>query len=221
MLRLHEVRLRLASFDLELDLELPCMVTAVTGASGSGKTSLLDLIAGLRKPVSARIQAGDRWLVDMAKGINLPAEQRGIGYVPQDLALFPHLSAGGNIRYGARRLAEGRAAEMEHVLRVLEIEALLERRISELSGGEQQRVALARALVSGPRLLLLDEPLESLDSALRTRVLPFLQRVRDEFKIPMLYVTHDEAEAAAMAEEIIVMERGRVAARRSCSKPGR
>jgi molybdate transport system ATP-binding protein len=198
MIRLCNIVLPLARFDLRIDLDLPRRVTAISGPSGAGKTSLLELIAGLRKPKSGEIEVDGISLTD------LRPEQRQIGYVPQDLALFPHMSVERNIHYS------GRNSDAAHILQTLEIEPLLKRRVTEISGGEQQRVALARALLSSPRLLLLDEPLGSLDPELKAKVLPYLCRVRDEFKIPMLYVTHDQSEAAAIAEQTVFLERGSV-----------
>ena len=141
-------------------------------------------------------------------------EKRAIGYVPQDLALFPHLSVERNVYFGGHG---GPQISAEHVIKTLQIEPLLKRRVTEISGGEQQRVALARALLSSPRLLLLDEPLGSLDPELKSKVLPYLQCVRDEFRIPMLYVTHDSTEAAMIAQETVVLERGKVIARKPSS----
>ncbi len=215
MLRFSRIVLPLSGFDLSIPfLELPRRVTAITGPSGAGKTSFLELIAGLRKPKSALIEMDGSPLIDTAHRLNLPAHRRGAGYVPQDLALFPHLTVERNIFYGGHGAPKIGAA---HVINALQIEPLLPRRVTEISGGEQQRVALARALLSGPKLLLLDEPLGSLDPDLKAKVLPYLCRVRDEFDIPMLYVTHDPAEAAAIAEETIVITRGAITGRRKSS----
>jgi len=180
----------LAHFDLQVTATMGARVTAIFGPSGAGKTSLLDAIAGLRALKSGRITFDDVVLSD------LPARARRIGYVPQETALFPHLSVARNIRYGGRH-------HEHHVVEVLEIEHLLDRGVTALSGGEQKRVALARALLTAPRLLLLDEPLSGLDWPLRDRVMQFLQRVRDDFNVPMLYVTHDEEELAAIADEVV------------------
>ena len=202
------ILLPLATFDLSIDLELPQRVTAITGPSGAGKTSLLEMIAGLRKLKSGSIHLDGNDLT------HVRPEKRAIGYVPQDLALFPHLSVEHNIYFGGRGNSQ---ISPGHVLKTLEIEPLLNRRVTEISGGEQQRVALARALLSTPRLLLLDEPLGSLDPELKSKVLPYLQSVRDEFEIPMLYVTHDSTEAAMIAQETIMLERGKVIARKPSS----
>jgi molybdate transport system ATP-binding protein len=210
-LLLKKISLPLEPFALEVDVEIFGRVTAVFGPSGAGKTSLLDLIAGLRRAQSAFIQLGDRVLTDTAKGFFVPAHQRGIGYVPQDLALFPHLSVGQNLLYGCK---PGGAVDplfsFDHVVEVLEIQPLISRGVTELSGGEKQRVALARALLASPRLLLLDEPLASLDAPLKAKIIPYLTRIRDEFRIPMLCVTHDRFEALALADEIVVLVGGQV-----------
>ena len=213
-LRLKSISLPLPHFTLELDIELASRVTAIFGPSGAGKTSLLDLIAGLRRPKSALIQLGETVLTDTAARLHLPSRRRQISYVPQDLALFPHLSVRGNLLYGHKAVSETDPLfRFAHVARVLEIEPLLSRGIGNLSGGEKQRVALARALLSSPRLLLLDEPLSSLDARLKGQILPFLQRLREEFPIPMLYVTHDADEVSALCDEVVVLDQGRLVRR--------
>jgi len=207
---------RAGDFSLALDAEIRQPVTAVCGPSGAGKTTLLESIAGLRRPAAGRITLAGELLDDGARGIHRPVPQRRIGYVPQDLALFPHLTARGNLEFA--RAARSRpptepsaAPQPDDVVRALELGGLLERRVQQLSGGERQRVALGRALLSAPRLLLLDEPLSGLDTALRERVLEYLRTVRDAFGVPMLYVTHDAGDAAALAAEILVLENGRLA----------
>ncbi len=214
-LRLEEVRLVLGAFTLELDLTLERAVTGIFGPSGSGKTSLLDLIAGLRKPTAGRVRLNDDLLADASSRTHLPARRRRIGYVPQDLALFPHLNVRANLAYGYRMPATAGHAHfsLEHVAEVMEIEPLLQRDVLTLSGGEQQRVAFARAVLSRPRLLLLDEPMSSLDSRLKRRLIPFLHRIRDEFHLPLIYVTHDAAELAALCDEVTVLDHGRVVER--------
>ena len=210
-LSLRNIVLPLADFVLEASVELHHRVTAIFGPSGAGKTSLLDLLAGLRRPKSAFIQLDDRVLTDTTNGIFVPARLRHIGYVPQDLALFPHLSVRQNLLYG--RQADGstnRLFRFEHIVEVLEIQPLIERGVTQLSGGEKQRVALARALLTSPRLLLLDEPLASLDMKLKARIIPYLTRIRDEFRVPMLYVTHDRFEALMMADDIVVLVNGKI-----------
>lgn len=207
---LKDVRLPMAAFTLEANLEIRGRITAIFGPSGSGKTSLLDLIAGLRRPQSAFIQLDDHILIDTARGVFLPPRLREIGCVPQDLALFPHLSVRQNVLYGRRSQANGQW-NLKQVADALEIEPLLDRGATDLSGGEKQRVALARALLSSPRLLLLDEPLSSLDAPLKAKILPCLIRIRDEFKVPTIYVTHDRFETLALADEMVVLLNGKVA----------
>ncbi|MGC3961680.1 MAG: molybdenum ABC transporter ATP-binding protein [Verrucomicrobiota bacterium] len=210
-LLLKNISLPLAAFTLDVNVELRGRVATLFGPSGAGKTSLLDLIVGLRTAPSAFIQLGNRILTDTAKKFSVFTHQRGVGYVPQDLALFPHLSVRQNLLYG--RKAESSADtrfRFEHVMEVLEIQSLISRRVTELSGGEKQRVALARALLASPQLLLLDEPLASLDAPLKAKILPYFARIRDEFRVPMLSVTHDRLEALALADEIVVLMGGKV-----------
>jgi molybdate transport system ATP-binding protein len=210
-LLLKNISLPLAHFTLEADFAMQQRVTAVFGPSGAGKTSLLDLIAGLRAPRSAFIQLDDNVLTDTAKNFSVATHRRGIGYVPQDLALFPHLSVRQNLLYGRKSGgADNPRFTFDHVIEVLEIQPLIARGVKELSGGEKQRVALARALLASPRLLLLDEPLASLDAPLKAKIIPYLARIRDEFQIPMLCVTHDRFVALALADEIVVLMAGKV-----------
>ena len=213
-LLLKNISLPLADFSIEVDVELQSQVTAIFGPSGAGKTSLLDLIAGLRSPDSAFIQLDNRVLTSTADKMLVPPRLREMGYVPQDLALFPHLSVRQNLLYGKKSGSRaGPLFSFGHITEVLEIQPLARRRVTELSGGEKQRVALARALLTSPRLLLLDEPLRSLDEALKAKIIPYLQRVRDEFKLPMLYVTHDRQEVLALCDEVLEMRRGRITKR--------
>jgi molybdate transport system ATP-binding protein len=202
------LELPLSRFVLALEVRLAGRVTAVMGASGSGKTSLLEVVAGLRKAARGRVVVEGQVLLDSTNRIALPPERRRVGYVPQDAGLFPHLTALGNVRFGAR----GDAARVDQAIDTLEIRACLDRRPSSLSGGERQRVALARALATEPRLLLLDEPLAALDVGLRERILPYLLRIRDQWRVPILYVTHNVGEALALADEVLLLERGRVEA---------
>jgi molybdate transport system ATP-binding protein len=203
-LALRGIECPLAHFTLRLDVEITRDVTALFGPSGAGKTTVLDLIAGLRRATSAHIELDGRVLTDTDMGREVPARDRHVGYVPQDGALFPHLSVRGNLLYGSKAASAG----LERVTEVLEIGHLMDRRIQGLSGGEAQRVALARALLSSPRLLLLDEPLAALDEELKERVLSYLKAVRDEFRVPMLYVSHSTREVLALCEEVLVLDRG-------------
>jgi molybdate transport system ATP-binding protein len=212
-LELRGLRARQGNFELAVDLVLHGVVTGIFGASGAGKTTLLEIIAGLRQPSVGTIRLDGAVLFDAAEKIFRPARARRIGYVPQDLALFPHLRVEANIDYGRHRAAAGEPAiRREAVCRVLEIEGLLTRFPGELSGGEQQRVAFARALLSSPALLLFDEPLAHLDRELKERVIPYLVRVRDEFRVPILYVTHAADEIVALCRDTIVLESGKVVA---------
>jgi len=209
---LKNLVLPLANFTLEVNLELKSRVTAIFGPSGAGKTSLLDVIAGLRNAKSACIELDDVILTDTANGTFVPPRDRRMGYVPQDLGLFPHFSVRQNLLYGHKASGNRNSLfRFEHVIDVLEIQPLVERRVGQLSGGEKQRIALARALLTSPRFLLLDEPLANLDIKLKSRIIPYLARVRDEFDVPMLYVTHDRFEAMTMADEIAVLINGKVA----------
>jgi molybdate transport system ATP-binding protein len=209
-LELRGVTAHLGPFELEVDAEFSGGWTALFGPSGAGKTTLLEIIAGLRRPRVGRIIMNGRVLFDAAQKIAVPPHHRKIGYVPQDLALFPHLSVRANLLYGCT--AVDPEPDLRRIGERLEIAALLEKKPGTLSGGEKQRVALARALLAGPALLLLDEPLSALDAALKERIVPFLQRVRDEFRVPTLYVTHSADEVVALCGRAVVLRGGRVAA---------
>ncbi len=210
-LALQGVQWRAGGFTLAVDAEFTARATGLFGVSGAGKTALVELIAGLRRPAAGRICLDDTVLVDVAAGVSLPPERRRIGYVPQDGALFPHLNVAGNLRFAERRAgAAGAAFARGHVCAVLGIGALLARRVTDLSGGERQRVALARALVSAPRLLLLDEPLAGLDDLRKEAILPYLQRIGDEFGLPMIYVSHAAREVIALCDAMAVLSDGRL-----------
>ncbi|RKG84380.1 molybdenum ABC transporter ATP-binding protein [Corallococcus terminator] len=203
------LRLPLARFTLEVEARFTSASVAVLGRSGSGKTSLLEVLAGLRRGATGRVVVDGRVLLDSARGVDVPPEARRMGYVPQDALLFPHLTAGQNVRFGART---GRPSRVDEAVHLLELEPLLHRYPVTLSGGEKQRVALARALATDPALLLLDEPLAALDVALKERVLPYLLRVRDEARVPLLYVTHQLGEARVLAHEALLLDGGAVRA---------
>lgn len=188
-------------------------VIALFGRSGSGKTTLVDLIAGLLPPDEGEIQLAGTVLTDTRARVAVAPERRRIGYVFQDSRLFPHLTAAGNLRYGQKRARSvPHSIRFEEVVELLGLASLLHRRPHELSGGERQRVALGRALLSQPQLLLLDEPLASLDVARREEVLPYLETLRDWLSIPMVYVSHQFEEALRLATYIVLLEEGRVLA---------
>lgn len=206
-----KILLPLNHFPLEVDFESDSRVLGIFGPSGCGKTSLLESIIGLRSPRSARILLHEKILTDTATGVFVPPEKRRIGLVPQDLALFPHLNVRQNILYGVR--TGDASIDMAHILDVMEIGSLLDRSITKISGGEKQRVAFARALMASPELLILDEPLSSLSFSLKQKIMSYLLRIRDEFKIPMLYVSHDPREIHSLCQEVILMDEGRIAQR--------
>ena len=197
--------------DVAFESAMPGVV-ALIGASGCGKTTTLDAIAGLVPPRRGRIALGERVLFD-AGSVDVPTERRRIGYVFQDSRLFPHRSVRGNLLYGARRApARERRFSIEEVTRLLGIGGLLARRPHALSGGERKRVAIGRALLAQPQLLLLDEPLASLDPARRAELLPYLERLRDELRIPIVYVSHQLEEVQRLASHVVLLTHGRVAA---------
>jgi molybdate transport system ATP-binding protein len=206
------IRLERGSFSLDVSASWKERVAVVFGPSGSGKTTLFEVLLGLHRAALARVELAGTLLEDTASGLRLAIEQRRLGWVPQEASLLPHLSVAGNLRLGSGRAGAEGQRHLERAIHVLEIEPLLDRSVGELSGGERQRVALGRALASGPRALLLDEPLASLDLALRARVLPFLRRIRDELDVPMLYITHDPDEAILLGDVVVVLDAGRVVA---------
>ena len=205
-------RVPLAHFELNIDVSFNARLASIFGPSGSGKTTILDAIAGLRNITTGEIEINGRTLFSSARGINRPPQERGVGYVPQEGALFPHLSVRKNILFGATRDTSGKSKDisLNHVLDVLEIGNLLDRPVTKLSGGEAQRVALARAILSQPHLLLMDEPLASLDVTLKEKILPYLARVRDEFEIPIIYVTHSLAEVLTLADWVLMIKQGQL-----------
>jgi molybdate transport system ATP-binding protein len=204
---------RLGDFPLEAAFESSGRLTALFGPSGSGKTSLINMIGGLIRPRRGRIVANGTVLVDTEAGIWLPAHRRRIGYVFQDARLFPHLSVRQNLRYGRFFTPpKERYADFDRVVGLLGIGALLDRRPSTLSGGEKQRVAIGRALIASPKVMLMDEPLAALDDARKAEILPYIERLRDETGIPIVYVSHSIAEVARLASDVVSLAAGRVVA---------
>jgi molybdate transport system ATP-binding protein len=212
MLRV-DISKKLGEFSLEASFTSEGRVTGLFGASGAGKSSLVNMIAGLLRPDRGVIALDDDVLDDTANGVHVPPHLRRIGYVFQDARLFPHLNVEQNLDYGRRmnRLPDD-PAQKKRVTGLLDIGHLLDRRPGKLSGGERQRVALGRALLSKPRLLLLDEPLGSLDEGRKVEILPYLVRLRDEANVPMVYVSHDAAEMRQLATQIVMLHGGRVTA---------
>ena len=205
-----DVEKRLGEYAVLAKYEAAGGVTALFGPSGSGKTSIVSMVAGLVTPDRGRIQSGETLLFDSGSGVNVPPHRRGIGYVFQDGRLFPHMTVASNLDYGRRmyRLPLD-TAERTRVIDMLDIGRLLGRRPGNLSGGERQRVAIGRALLMRPRLLLLDEPLASLDSARKREIFPYLLRLRDE-RVPMIYVSHQAAEVRRIATTIVRIDAGGV-----------
>jgi len=212
MLRV-DVSKSLGDFHIEASFAGAGRVTGLFGASGAGKTSLVNMIAGLLRPDRGRISIDSETLDDTAARVHVPAHRRRIGYVFQDARLFPHLDVRQNLDYGRRmnRLADD-PVQRARVTDLLDIGGLLGRRPGQLSGGERQRVALGRALLAQPRLLLLDEPLGSLDEERKVEILPYLVRLRDEASVPMGYVRHNAGEMRQLATSIVMLSRGRVIA---------
>lgn len=210
MLKL-DIAIERDSFILEVQLAIDAPVNGLFGSSGSGKTTLLHCIGGLTKPDRGLMVLNGEVLFDSAKGRFMPPHRRHIGLVFQDAQLFPHLSVRNNLLYGYRRLHPSqRRFEFEPIVDLLEIGHLLERQTRQLSGGEKQRVALGRALLFSPQLLLLDEPLAALDAKLKRQILPFLRRIRDEVKIPMIYVSHSLDEILYLTQTLTMVEQGRI-----------
>ncbi len=188
-------------------------IVALFGRSGAGKSTLVNLLAGLLRPDAGHITVNGERLFDSARGIDLPPERRRIGYVFQEGRLFPHYAVRGNLLYGRRRAPDdGQALSLDRVVELLGIGHLLRRRPRDLSGGEKQRVALGRALLSNPRLLLMDEPLASLDQPRKEEILPFIERLRDELRIPIVYVSHAMDEIIRLADTLVLLNDGEIAA---------
>ncbi len=207
-----DVEARRGDFTLKVAFQATPGLTALFGPSGAGKTSILHMIAGVMKPARGRIAVDGQVLFDSAAGINLKPEDRRVGYIFQDARVFPHMSVQENLLYGYK-LAAARYAAPDHIIDLLGLARLLGRRPASLSGGEQQRVAIGRAILASPRLLLMDEPLASLDDGRKQEILPYIERLRDELKIPILYVTHARAEVDRLTAVVIGIENGHVTPR--------
>jgi molybdate transport system ATP-binding protein len=207
-----DVEKRLGDFKLEARFAAPASgITALFGRSGAGKTTIVNMLAGLVRPDRGRIAVGGDVLFSSEDGIDLPPERRRLGYVFQEGRLFPHYSVRGNLTYGVRRAAS-HPFGFDAVVALLGLEPLLARRPGDLSGGEKQRVALGRALLAAPRLLLMDEPLASLDQPRKAEILPFIERLRDELRLPVIYVSHAMQEVVRLADTLVLLSEGRVAA---------
>ncbi len=209
-----DVSRRLGEFQIEAEIAVEATgITALFGQSGAGKTALVDMLAGLSRPDRGRIAIDGEVLFDGERRINVPPERRRIGYVFQEDRLFPHMSVRANLEYGSRRApASTRRTNFDQVVDVLDVRALLARRPRTLSGGEKQRISIGRALLANPRLLLMDEPLASLDAARKNEILPFVERLSDEFAIPIVYVSHSAEEIVRLADTLVLLSDGRVAA---------
>lgn len=209
------MRVRLGEFRLAVAGRIDTgRVTAVFGPSGSGKSTLLRAVAGLERSAVGRLSLGGEVWLDSARGVDLPAHRRPVGYMFQHARLFPHLTGEGNLRYAARRARrERQVVGFDEVVDALDLEPLLPRRPASLSGGERQRVALGRTLLAQPRLLLLDEPMAALDATRKMEILPYLEALHPRFGIPILYVSHSVDEVALLADRILVLDGGRVTAR--------
>jgi len=215
-----QINIARSAFQLNLDIQLPGQgITAIFGPSGSGKTTFLRAVAGLEKNPKGRIQIGTNIWQDTKQGIYLPTWQRPLGYVFQESSLLPHLSVTENLNFGLKRAWKSASSAQTEANKALQasvellgIGSLLQRMPNELSGGERQRVAIARAIAMQPQLLLMDEPLASLDAARRQEIFPWLARLRDELKMPMLYVTHSAEEVTRLADHLVVLDKGNVKA---------
>jgi molybdate transport system ATP-binding protein len=208
------LQFRRAAFSLDVSFAAPTPgVTALFGRSGAGKSTIAQLLAGLWRADAGRVQLGDQLLFDSQQRLNVPAQRRRIGYVFQDLRLFPHLNVEHNLRYGLRRASRHPATiGWQHTIELLDLGPLLQRRSAQLSGGERQRVALGRALLSQPRLLLLDEPLSAIDAHKRGELLPYFERLRDELSLPMILITHQFEDLLRLANTVVLLDAGRVLA---------
>lgn len=216
-----EVSLRhsFQGFTLAAEFSAPPGLTVLFGRSGSGKTTIINAVAGLLRPEAGRVSAGDRTLLDTARGVHLAPHRRRLGYIFQEGRLFPHLTVRQNLRYGAWFAPKDAPREdMGRVVELLGIGHLLDRRPLALSGGEKQRVAIGRALLSAPRLILADEPLTALDKQRKAEIMPYFERLRDEVNIPILYVSHSASEVARLATTVVALDDGRVVAQGPASE---
>ena len=209
-----DVRAQLGAFALDARFQTDGIgITALFGRSGAGKTSLVNMLAGLSRPRDGRIVIAGETLFDSARGIDVPPERRRIGYVFQEGRLFPHRTVRGNLLYGARRLGSAERSRLfDEIVALLAIEPLLARRPRDLSGGEKRRVAIGRALLTAPRLVLMDEPLTGLDAPRKAEILPYIERLHDEHRVPIVYVTHAMEEIIRLADTLVLIADGRVAA---------
>jgi molybdate transport system ATP-binding protein len=217
--------LQQGTFSLNVEERSDARALALFGPSGSGKTTIVEAIAGLRAPSRGTIAVAGRVLFSRDRHLHVPARERRVGYVPQDVLLFPHLNVRQNVMYGWGRASAlpttgspkglphpGREADIRHIADLLELHDLMTRRVTSLSGGERQRVALARALVSSPNVLLLDEPMAAVDLPRRRRILDALLKIRDELKVPLIYVAHSPQEVRRIADRVLVLDQGKVTA---------
>jgi molybdate transport system ATP-binding protein len=204
-------KLHRKNFDLDVNLGIQKRVTGLFGPSGAGKSTLLSIIAGLIKPDIGRLIIDEECLFDSKAGVNIPIHQRRIGLIFQEGRLFPHLTVQHNLAYGFNLLEKQQQRfGLDQIVELLEIGHLLKQRPHQLSGGEKQRVAIGRALLSSPRLLLLDEPLASLDDRLKSQILPFLKRVAEEINIPMIYISHSMEEVQQITKNIAYIDNGKI-----------
>ncbi|MCM1512712.1 MAG: molybdenum ABC transporter ATP-binding protein [Oxalobacter formigenes] len=208
------LEVRFPGYLLQVNQSLPGKgVTGIFGVSGSGKSTLLRAIAGLERPVNSRIVIGDEIWHDDEQGIFLPPYKRPLGFVFQDAALFPHLTVRKNLEYGLKRVPEAaRCISLDYVADLLGLAPLMDRKPQTLSGGEKQRVGIARALATSPRILMMDEPLSSLDLPRKAEIIPYLNRLNAELSIPILYVSHDLDEISSLADHLILLEAGKIRA---------
>ena len=200
----------MGDFYLKTKFNADIGITAIFGPSGAGKSTLVNLIAGLMKPNNGYIKIFDELIFDSAQKINIPVNKRGIGFVFQDARLFPHMKVEANLKYSHRFGRRGQLRSFSEIVEVLNLEGILNRLPGNLSGGEKQRVAMGRALLSNPKILILDEPLAGLDEGLKAEVIPYLEFLRDNFNLPILYISHSQSEVARLSDKIVVLEKGRI-----------